>query len=320
MQVWEPMAERDVAGTLATSSGYIPEVATESVAVQRVKAGFDWVVGKTPVYTSGGMAVPGQFALVRDATGVPLGAVVGSRYQPVQWDAMEVLQPLIDAGLATWDGVLKLRHGNLGVARARLNQTLTLPGESRPVAFYLLSGVCQDGTQANAIYGSAIRPVCENTYAMGKRWAGKNGMSVRVSHTASAQARIETARKAMVGAAESFRAFGTFANRASTMRLSDGGLTAIVERFIPANEEGELAPAKVAARERVLDIYHGRTVDGIRGTAWGGLQALSEYAQHWTKMRDKTSAARQDAVLFGRLGDMTERAVEVVEEVMGELV
>ena len=79
------------------------------------------------------------------------------------------------------------------------------------------------------------------------------------------------------------------------------------------------------ARDVVRGLWEGGTV-GERGTAWAALNALTEYADHHTRVQagdlDKREVAlkRVDSALFGAAADLKREAAGIILDVVGELV
>lgn len=312
---------RDAASVYARS-GYVPKVPGEvPLSEQLVRAGLDFIVETSPLFhqLNGEMIPAGRHVAVRNAKSGRVFTIAKNGYKPLQWSTMDVLQPVVDAGLGRWDGILALRHGAIGVARVQLNNSIRVPGDSSPLHLFLNVGVPHDKSLRWSAFASTVRPICENTFRMALREANESGYVLKVRHTKSADDKVATAKKVLERSMSQFSCFAAFADRAARTPMSDRQFTTVVEQLLPAKEE--VTPQLLKARDKAQELWHGgaRGLVGIQGTAWAACNAIGEYADHYTRIRGDASA-RVDSILFGRANDMKARGVMAIEEVVGELV
>ena len=127
------------------------------------------------------------------------------------------------------------------------------------------------------------------------RLACLNGMVVpvpcfsfefRIKHTESSVDRIAEARRIMGGASKYFQTFGSIANLMAKTKVSVS-LAQEVLKSIP--DLSKKTPATEQKRNDILSLYNGgqanARAESMSGTAWGLLNAVSEYADHSGRIR-----------------------------------
>lgn len=315
--------DRRDARSVFAMAGYVPKPnSRETMLEQLHNAGLNFPVETTPLFANlhGTMQRADAYVAVRNATSGAVFSVAKEGYQPLQWSTMDVLQPVVDAGLGSWDGVLRLRGGALGVGRVRLVQDIVVPGDESPLFCYLNVCVPHDKTIQWMVFASLTRPVCENTFKIALREAKGSGYVLKVRHTRSAEDKVATARKVLDASMRRFAMFNTFAQRAVRTTVSDRQFGSMVERLLPAKHDA-VSPQLGKARDKLHTLWAGeaRGLRGIQGTAWGAYNTITEYADHYQRVRGDASN-RADSILFGRAAELKANAVDVIEEIVGELV
>lgn len=284
----------------------LPERFDAAQAMQYAKLG-GWNVRKEPltttVITSDGvstMSVPEQFASVRTnpVTGRPdvLG-VVGKAYTPIQNEAhARMLDLLVDESGAHFETAGSLRNGRQVFLTMRMPETMRIGGHD-PVNLYLIALNSHDGTSAFRLLVSAIRVVCANTQAAALRQA-RASFSIR--HTRNAAGQIEQARQALgltFAYAEQFQAE---ADAMIAQAMTDAEFEQVIagiwaEPAEPARSARGAKRSQTIADDRraaLLDLWrHSPTSRDIRGTRWGGYQAVTEYVDHFAPVGDRRNPA-----------------------------
>ena len=197
-------------------SGRVLAVAPATVDEALEQSGTAWEVEAVPLYTGVGendyLALEHHRATKRLDTGAILG-VVGPGYHVLQnREAFEILQPLMDNGLATWETGGSLNGG------ADVWGSLLLKMPSGPAADfcateglkpYLTIHGNHTGERSVAAMHHRTRIVCANTL----RAAGHEGDGIKVSHrrnvganvTAAAQTLFDKVIRGSTGAIEQYR-------------------------------------------------------------------------------------------------------------------
>lgn len=272
------------------------------------RSGALWKVRKDPVYTKTGetfIEIPDYKAIVREDTGKVLGQV-GKKYTPLQnEEAIKVLDPIVAAGIAEYDSVGQVYGGEIFWTMLKLKEDLVLPGNDR-VMQYLMFLNSHNGSFSLRIFPTPMRAWCANVLASLLGRDAKNGIAIR--HTRSAEARMEEAKHIIEATRGFYNDFGKLANKLALQAMSDNQMKALAEHLFPAveNENGELKVSTRAQnmRDEVQKLFvEGAGHEGIRGSAWAGLNAVAEYADHHRSIRvgegNDEGEARFDSVMFG---------------------
>lgn len=263
--------------------------------------------------------VPNHRASVRThpKTGRPetLG-VVGTDYTPVQNEEhAEFLNYLVDESGAHFETAGSLRQGRQVFLTMKLPQTLTI-GRDDAVDLYIAAFNSHDGSSAFRIVVTPVRVVCANTLRASLRDA-KSSYTVR--HTSGARGRIAQARQALGLTFKYAEEFEKAAQRMLDVEMSTPALRSVVNELWP------VSGADSSRKKTNQDIRWGTirklfeqadTQAGIRGTAWAGYNAITEYANHVAPARGASpelkNAARAERVITGTADDVMERAFRLM--------
>ncbi|MFG2716654.1 DUF932 domain-containing protein [Streptomyces goshikiensis] len=263
--------------------------------------------------------VPNHRASVRThpKTGHPetLG-VVGPDYTPVQNEEhAEFLNYLVDESGAHFETAGSLRDGRQVFLTMKLPQSLTI-GRSDEVDLYIAAFNSHDGSSAFRIVVTPVRVVCANTLRAGLRTA-KSSYTVR--HTSGARGRIAQARQALGLTFTYAEEFEKAAQRMLDAEMTTSMLRSVVEELWPvANGDSARKKTNQATRwSSIRNLFEeADTQAGIRGTAWAGYNAITEYANHVAPARgtnpDLKNAARAERVITGTADDVMERAFRLM--------
>ena len=176
----------------------------------------------------------------------------------------------------------------------RFKEALTINGDPNgaTIPFFLLQNNHDGG---GSFRGSAtnVRVVCANTVRAADLDAKARGTEFAFRHTTNVSDRVEEARQALAGWRESVETYRLLAEHMITLKVDRKDVVQFVERFIPA-------PLSTMTSDRVkhnieqargewMSVYNGVTGEGIQGTAWGLLQASSEWSEHYRRANSKES-------------------------------
>jgi phage/plasmid-like protein (TIGR03299 family) len=135
------------------------------------------------------------------------------------------------------------------------------------------------GTMSTVVRVSAIRVVCSNTF---NAVMGEGTMpTYKVRHIgAGLEERVDDARAALGIGWKALEEFQAEADLLIDREITNREFQAIVEALItvPKDATDLVTARREADREAVRAIYNGPTVDNIKGTAWGALNAYTEWA------------------------------------------
>lgn len=296
-----------------------------SVEEALVKASLNWQVSTEGLFLADGAAVPGAKATIRDTDRQVLG-VVGDKYNVIQ--NAEMFRPLQTA--LDHHGCSIESAGALGVG-SRVWMLVALPSENGEVttgdrvkAYALFSG-SHDGSSKVTGRNTDIRVVCQNTMEAALR---RDRAGLSIPHLASGPARVpEIGRyiESLMQAHE--RSLRVYRQLAETPVTLDQVITYTESLWPkPPKSEGEAVVAELLksgefrrtraddAREAVLELLSvGRGHELAEGTAWGALNAVTEYVDHVSVNRrdGKPRSGGAQSALFGAGADVKARALDL---------
>lgn len=288
---------------------------------------------------------PDESVLFRSDTRAKLG-IVSPDYEIVQPRAvLEFFRDLVaDHGMAL-ESAGTLFGGRRFFALAKLGEQ-TVMGDDK-VGGYLLLCTSADGTMATEARQTTVRVVCNNTLRLARAEKGGAVAPVKVSHrTAFCDKRV----KEQLGLSRDNYERGMSVARAlAQVKVTDATAQDYVRRLLrPAEAAAKEAAAIVAAapgkdatfadlmaraatigdagadakRERaprgeaaILELFAnsatGGTLAGAQGTAWGLVNAVTEYVDHHSTAR--SADHRRSAAWFGAGDDLKMRALDLAQ-------
>ena len=275
-------------------------------------AGLDFTVEKWPLLAYGPESGTAdvtkptrKYATVRTDTGAALG-VVGDVYRVLQnSDAFAFMDDLVDDGGCHFETAGVMNGGARVFISMEVPAHIVVEGDESPYRLFLVVANGHDGGQAVQAMVTTERVVCRNTLRAAMRSAQRTW---QVRHTTNLDGRLSEARAAL---GLSFRYAEVFAETASAMvstTLAERQVNAILAEAFPLPEpkegEKELSEAVLARTDfaRVQQVYHeSPTVQ--RGTAWGVMNAVTEYYDHGQEYRGRTGASDDEVRLRSLLFD-----------------
>ena len=252
-------------------------------------AGLDWLVRQESVYNSRGGVIKGYKANVRDTDNSVLG-IVGDRYKVVQnADAFNFTDDLI-GGEVRYETAGSLREGRQIWLLAKMPERNVAGDAVEP---YLCFTNSHDGSGGLKVCMTPIRVVCNNTLnlALG---SAKRIWSLR--HTENIHDRMEEARDCLFRADEYMAKLAAYADRAANTRLYDADIKAIVEELFPITEKSSPREKTTAekCRNEFMICYYAPDIRRFRGTAWGAINAMSDFVSHSMPHRNTRNYAENN--------------------------
>jgi phage/plasmid-like protein (TIGR03299 family) len=294
-----------------------------------------YAVIERPIFAPGiPTPLPDVKALVAGDDGRYL-ATVGADYCVVQ--ASEVAEAIVTAGRGNeaifHTGGLLGDNGARGWLLGELpSAAVQVPGDDSPIKAYFLGSFGHDGKTPVTLINCATRVVCKNTLgmAMGER----GGFRSTIRHTSGAADRVASAAQAFTALRQSSQRLAAWGALAGQTVLDSTAIAAAIDSLIPL-PEGAKESAKDAVNDQRTTLINllsrSSTVpDAHRRTAWGLLQATTEYAEHLSPLRLAKSSATTDTQrrlewtmelaerkIHGTLTDRSANALECVLAVSG---
>jgi len=289
--------------------------AQQPLDVWQQAAGMDWQIEETPVRflaeSAGALgsihSFPEQKVLYRSDTKEAL-SVVSHRYQVVQpRDVLEFYRDLTDVSGYTLETAGVLKGGRKFWALARTGQAAALKGNDLVHGYLLLATSC-DGTLATTATPTTVRVVCNNTLAIALNGAAQ---AIKVPHNTRFDAQ---AVKQQLGIAVS--QWDGFMYRMRTLaerKVKTHEAMNYFLRVLCEVQPGETAGlTNERALKRVQALYDGQgrgaELEAAKGTAWGLLNAVTEYVDH--ERRARSPEYRMDSAWFGQGALLKQRALD----------
>jgi phage/plasmid-like protein (TIGR03299 family) len=259
-----------------------------------------WNVRTSPAFTIvDGKKIPmiGRNAVVRDNP-VKEGQVdflgdVGDSYKIVQnEDHAGFLNALVDESGAHFETAGALYGGRQVFITMRLPGHINIGGVD-PVENYIAAINSHDGSMSFTLMATPVRVVCANTLNMA--FQAKTNL-YRIRHTSGVQNHLGRAREALDFTFNYLDGFQEQAEQLINTTLTMSQFEEIIEREFGAGDEASQAATTRADKriEEMTELFaEAQTQDGIRDTAWAGLNALTEWADHFSPTRgDDRDTAR----------------------------
>lgn len=292
----------------------VAEADVRDVDVWRAQAGLDWKVSRSRVRFGDGLnqrVWDDHHVLFRSDTKAPLG-VVSSAYKVVQpRQVVEFFRDLVEAGGLTLSAMGSLQGGRRFWATAQIGEAAPVSVKDK-IGGYVLLSTSADGSLATEARLTTVRVVCANTLAMAR---GEGKAAFRLSHRSVFDAdRIKADMKLNQDAWLAFRRSVT---KLANVEVARGEAEQLVARILAGSKE-QAAIEKVQASSRgyqkILDLFQGQgkgaTLDGVYGTRWGLLNAVTEYTDHHVASR--TAENRFISAQWGPNADLKSAAFDLL--------
>lgn len=291
-----------------------------SWAEARKLAGLEWEPIEEAVYELSGMDAEGRptFEVIPDhkqikhsGTGKRLDIAEDS-YEIIGHEVMgEVIEAILEqgAGAIRYETAGSLEEGRKVWALAKIGEPVELPGDPSPIQRYAALMNSHDGSAALRVVGTTVRVVCANTWHAAEMQAAKTGTAYAFKHTKNWKNRVEDAKAAILATNEHLDAVLMRAEELLAVKVDAAmekeyvrgfALRRAVKNtvgktpFTKAKLEERMAQPRVEASvnatvEGLSLILNSQTCEGIRGTAYGLMQAAGEFMDHHREARNPES-------------------------------
>ena len=281
-----------------------------SIDEWRSKAGMDWRIQRSEVRFNTSrteevlVKMPEQHVLFRSDNHEALG-LVSKKYQVVQpSEVIEFFRDIAKAGGLELSAAGTIYGGKRFWATAKIGEA-SPTNISDKIGGYLLISTSADGSLATEVRRTTVRTVCSNTLAMAMADAHA---SVRVTHKSVFD---PAAVKEFMGLNEA--AWAAFKHQ--VVRLANKPVLIEAAESITADilGGGDKVHA-TAGYNKILDLFQGEAkgseLDGVQGTAWGYINAVTEYADWFSRARSQEN--RFVSAQWGPGADLKQRALDAV--------
>jgi phage/plasmid-like protein (TIGR03299 family) len=286
----------------------------------------------------GTVEIPDAFAPVRDYDNKVLPCVVGEQQRRAGASPkrlLQALQNIVGEGKAMLHTAMFLDEGKRFVATCKLGAPIevTAPNGTKDASeFFLVAATSFDGSLRTALYETIVRVVCNNTLrASFSDRAQADRKITRIKHTQSHEAKLTTAEEQWAEAVTKYELFKRTVEILARAPLADAEALKLFKSALGVKADATDMPTRTKNNLEVIqNLYAGGMGNAPwQGTAWGALNALTEYADHGMivrGVRDGEGKVQKvadggekilDSVLFGAAHDFKARALDLVSNAVG---
>ena len=260
-----------------------------------IAAGLDWTVESKPIYDANGNIISGYKANTRSSDGKVLG-IVGNRYKIVQnADAFQFTDNLI-GGDVRYETAGSLFGGQKVWMLAKMPEK-KICGDD--VETYVCFTNAHDGKGSVRAIVTPIRVVCANTLNLALSSANR---SWSMRHQGDIENKLEEAREVLELTEIYMDELAKQADRWANVTINEEAIQRALNKLFPAKEDdSERKKRNVQdAKDQFMVCYFAPDLNAFRGTAWGMINACTDYVAH-TEPARKT--ANYDANNWNRIMD-----------------
>lgn len=243
-------------------------------------ANLDWVVESKPVFDESGKEIPGFKANTRSSDNSILG-IVSNKYKIIQnSEAFEFTDNLISDEIR-YETAGSLRNGKTIWLLAKLPEKYIIGDKFDP---YICFTNNHDGKGAVTVCMTPIRVVCNNTLnlALG---SAKRSWSIR--HLGDIASKLHEARHTLALADLYMDKLDLEANRLAGIKITDPELEAIFDDLYPIkiDDSSRKKTNIISMKEDIFKKYKSPDISQFKGTAWGVINAVTDFAAHTAPAR-----------------------------------
>jgi phage/plasmid-like protein (TIGR03299 family) len=254
--------------------GKVIQDAPNSAEALRI-AELDWEVTQENAYRADGSKVPNMQFNVNGKTNEVIGLVT-DRYRIVQnKDAFAFTDDLI-GGDVRYETAGSLRNGRTVWMLARMPEA-KVAGDD--VEQYMCFTNSHDGTGAVRVCLTPVRVVCNNTLNFALSSAQR---SWSCKHTGDIQYKLTEARECLMLAERYILSLDEYANEMTNVKVDDALLKKLLTKCFPKHDLMTEREKKTMdeKKEQYMVCYWMPDIAKFRGTAWGALNAMSDFVGH----------------------------------------
>ena len=271
-------------------------------------AGFDWHLKRTSVLFKDGV-FPGKKILYRSDTEIPL-SIVSERYKVVQPMAvLEFFRDLCARRGFQMERAGMFRGGAVYWALARTGREAQIRGEH--MLLYTLLATSCDGSLSTQTRLTGVCMVCNNMLQAALR--GRGGNKVVTRHSSVFDPVAVKRELSLVDVDESWAVFIASINKLSEFPFTDRRARRFFAELLGVDLTDEAEhPHRFRTFNRLWAEYE-RTRPAIANTAWGAVNAVTQYIDHDKPVRDEDN--RFDSAWFGPGQQLKSRAFALAEDI-----
>lgn len=285
----------------------------QPIQVWAQQAGMDWQIKEAPVrFLSGEIGNLGTIhsyadnkVLYRSDTKEPL-SVVSNRYQVVQpKEILEFYRDLTEVSGFELETAGVLKGGKKLWALAKTGKSAMLKGNDQVKGYVLLATAC-DGTLATTAQFTSVRVVCNNTLQIA---LGDKAGAIKVPHSTKFDA--QSVKQQLGIAVSSWDSFMYQMKQLSERKVKPIEAQSFFLKLLSDPVAGTSGKPNERALHQITRLYegHGKGAElaSANGTAWGLLNAVTEYVDH--ERRSRSVDNRLDSAWFGSGAAIKDKAL-----------
>lgn len=203
--------------------------------------------------------------------------IVKERYNPFQNEELFAFgEALLRDG--RWETAGSIKNGTVVFGSLALDREIVLDpsGVEDRVNTYLLVHTSHDGSLSIQASVTPVRVVCQNTLNIALKDASQ---TYKVRHTKNSAPKLEEATAALDNTHKYLDRFEVTARDLFTTPTTDDEFDLIIAAAYPMPDEANVKGAMTKwanKRDALFDIWNGPTTVGVKNTAWGAYNALTE--------------------------------------------
>lgn len=299
--------------------GEVIENAPTSEDALRI-AGLDWEVIQQPLYTKAddqwfsvtepGVPVEDYRANLRGDNGTVLG-VVSNGYKVVQnREAFAFSDALIRSGDVRYETAGSLRGGKKVWMLGRMDSRKILGDETVP---YLLITNGHDGRNAVRCCLTPVRVVCANTLNLALTTAVR---SWSTNHQGDIHSKLQEAERALELSVTYMSKLEEEASRLADLKVTNEMLAMLTVGLFPLPKDQKRQSLVYDMRTEFLARHKMATdLDRFRGTGWGFIGAVSDFAGHREPRRSSAATAPRRFESIANGHPLLDKALGLLEKV-----
>jgi phage/plasmid-like protein (TIGR03299 family) len=289
----------------------------DSITDALAMAKLDWEVEQVPVFQKMPgdrkfRPVPNRVFNTRSTDGEVLGIVTPKYHITQNREAFAFLQALVQTERVKLQHAGTLENGRLVFVAMKLLDAIKIPGDDSELTPYVVVTNAHDGYRTLTASVEVIRLICTN------------GMTIRdalsswkIKHTAYLDSRLGVAQETLGLTAKYLTSVTEWATRLSAVKVTDEQAEKLIKGVFPVSDnatETQVERSQFYGAMQVLK--YSETLDPkVRRTAWGILNAITEFVDHASKYRSKMmppEESRAESLLFGQALWKKQQAWEVI--------
>lgn len=293
----------------------VDEAVTVAEAIQLAGLDFEVAVRRDGYQTAAGnwRVDPSKRKIVRVDTEEPFGTV-SPTYQPLQYrEAFEFMNELRDPDT---DELIRPHFVAAGpldggrqafvVVEAPLHQKLLAVDGEDPHDLYVVLRTSHNGRRALEVNLLPLRDKCTNMMPLpGFGHDAKQSWSLR--HTKNLHQKMLQAKDVLTNLDGYVAGYNEMAERLANIDVELDDARQLITETIPGHIK---QPEKQI--DAIMSVYEGSTRNGYQGTAWGVLNGITEYYDHFRGRDDRSPETRWVQGLDGATTQAIDRAVRVL--------